>query len=460
MAEDKKQKIFYADIASGLNGCNFGLSPCVESILYNNCHNPVRFPFWAFTSNGEFGREWIREDEYCRETEKVWRLANKPGGLRKFSSLLRSNIRRAEGLKKHVWKLLPRLENLNSEQLLKAYDNFVKKYNFYFGLGVLTFVYESVLSEKFLALLASNGRSVGSLQSILKNPYRSFMIDSEEELKAIKKEKDKEKRAKLITRYLEDFYFIQSDYHVGPVIDRKYVRDKIKGVDETKIKPASKSKVRLSKEETRIAKLLQLTEAIRDTRKKTNQIGLYGLFRFLEEASRRSRLPLKLCRRAFWFEYRALLENPRSIVQTLKERVLSSFIFEKGKCYYLGYNALRERRAVVSNSVLAGAPASPGYRKGRARIVLGRNHFSKVRSGDILVSTMTRPEFLPVMKKAGAIITEEGGITSHAAVVARELGIPCLVGIKNLTRLIRDGDLVEVDADHGRIRKLNLMKNK
>ena len=67
---------------------------------------------------------------------------------------------------------------------------------------------------------------------------------------------------------------------------------------------------------------------------------------------------------------------------------------------------------------------------------------------------MTRPEFVPLMKKAGGIITNEGGITSHAAIISRELGIPCIIGTKIATKVLHDGDLVEVDADNGVVRIL------
>jgi len=74
------------------------------------------------------------------------------------------------------------------------------------------------------------------------------------------------------------------------------------------------------------------------------------------------------------------------------------------------------------------------------------------QQGDILVTSMTRIEFVPLMKKALAIITDEGGIACHAAIVSRELGIPCLIGTKIATQVLKDGDLVEVDADKGIIR--------
>jgi len=62
---------------------------------------------------------------------------------------------------------------------------------------------------------------------------------------------------------------------------------------------------------------------------------------------------------------------------------------------------------------------------------------------------MTQPEFLPAMKKASAIITDEGGLTCHAAIISRELGIPCIIGTKIATKVFKDGDIVEVDATRG-----------
>ncbi len=90
---------------------------------------------------------------------------------------------------------------------------------------------------------------------------------------------------------------------------------------------------------------------------------------------------------------------------------------------------------------------------GEVCIVLNvdRDPFAK---GKILVTSMTRPEFLPLMRKAKAIITDEGGVTSHAAVIARELGIPCIIGTRAATSLLRDGDRVHMDLKEGTIRKL------
>lgn len=110
-----------------------------------------------------------------------------------------------------------------------------------------------------------------------------------------------------------------------------------------------------------------------------------------------------------------------------------------------------------SNLKLSGRVVSHGSATGRVKMVnstqLNAIHFSK---GDILVCEMTTPDFVYLMKKAGAIITNQGGILCHAAIVSRELKVPCIVGVKNATSILKDGDLVEVDAFNGVVRKLEV----
>jgi phosphoenolpyruvate synthase/pyruvate phosphate dikinase len=91
---------------------------------------------------------------------------------------------------------------------------------------------------------------------------------------------------------------------------------------------------------------------------------------------------------------------------------------------------------------------------GRVRVIFDPK-ISDMKTGDILVTSMTRPEFLPLMQKAGAFITDEGGITCHAAIVAREMGKPCIIGTRIATKILHDGDLVEVDAKKGVIKILD-----
>ncbi|MBI5226037.1 hypothetical protein HY994_02235 [Candidatus Micrarchaeota archaeon] len=101
-----------------------------------------------------------------------------------------------------------------------------------------------------------------------------------------------------------------------------------------------------------------------------------------------------------------------------------------------------------------GVSAYPGKVSGIARVVNHVGELDKVKAGDILVTLNTTPTFILAMKRSAAIVTDEGGITCHAAIVSRELGIPCIIGTKSGTRLIQDGSHIEVDATKGTVTKL------
>lgn len=105
-----------------------------------------------------------------------------------------------------------------------------------------------------------------------------------------------------------------------------------------------------------------------------------------------------------------------------------------------------------------GNVACQGYAKGKAKIIFKLSDLKKIKKGDVLVAPMTTPEMIPALKKAVAIVTDEGGITCHAAIVSREMKIPCIIGTINATQLLKDGDLVAVDANNGVVRILKMAK--
>ncbi len=107
---------------------------------------------------------------------------------------------------------------------------------------------------------------------------------------------------------------------------------------------------------------------------------------------------------------------------------------------------------VVKENQLKGVIASKGIACGVVRIVLTDKDFEKFKEGDVMVAPWTEPKFTSYMKLASAIVTDEGGLTSHAAIVSRELRIPCVIGTKNATKVLKDGDMVEVDANTGVVR--------
>lgn len=119
--------------------------------------------------------------------------------------------------------------------------------------------------------------------------------------------------------------------------------------------------------------------------------------------------------------------------------------------------AVKAAAKVISGKlILQGEPASPGVVTGIVNILKSAKEIGKIKRGDILVTDMTTPDFVPAMKKAVAIVTNKGGQTSHAAIVSRELGVPCVVGTKTATSTLKQGRVITVDGAAGKVYESNL----
>jgi phosphohistidine swiveling domain-containing protein len=146
---------------------------------------------------------------------------------------------------------------------------------------------------------------------------------------------------------------------------------------------------------------------------------------------------------------------------TLDERRQGSALLLDGDrfCLLTG-DLLRRKEAEVEQGEAAapteirGMVVCRGKARGRVAVVHDSSELGKVQEGDILVTGMTTPDYIPALRKAAAFVTDEGGVTCHAAIVARELKKPCIVGTKVATRRLTEGTLVEVDADSGWVRPL------
>ena len=103
---------------------------------------------------------------------------------------------------------------------------------------------------------------------------------------------------------------------------------------------------------------------------------------------------------------------------------------------------------------ITGTIGNKGRAEGRVKVILNVDEFHKMEPGDVLVTTMTTPDFVILMQKASAIVTDIGGLLSHAAIISREINKPCIIGAKIATTVLKDNDLVEVDANEGVVRIL------
>ncbi|MCD4760577.1 hypothetical protein K8R42_01640 [bacterium] len=145
--------------------------------------------------------------------------------------------------------------------------------------------------------------------------------------------------------------------------------------------------------------------------------------------------------------------------QELAKRRNSYYVYwdkdKKDLFFYYGNVEKLEQKDNKNIKELEGTVAYEGKIKGKVKIVNLVEEMDKFEEGDILVSLNLNPALMPIIKKSAAIVSDEGGMICHAAIVSRELGIPCVIGTNVATKVLKDGDLVEVDANNGIIKKLN-----
>lgn len=184
-------------------------------------------------------------------------------------------------------------------------------------------------------------------------------------------------------------------------------------------------------------------------------------FRVTREMSRQIKVPREVLLHATPSEILAASSGNKVNWKRIAERQEGALFWwtKSGVTIYTG-RAVRTLEPEIFYGItsaqkeLRGTPAMRGLVQGRVRIVRGINEIRAFRPGEILVANNTTPEFVPAMKKAAAIVAEQGGMTIHAAIIARELKIPCIVGTKIATQVLKDGDRVEVDAERGIVKKL------
>src|SRR3989344_7981583 len=142
-------------------------------------------------------------------------------------------------------------------------------------------------------------------------------------------------------------------------------------------------------------------------------------------------------------------KSPQDIEWALEGKEL--FIVQTRAITTLGLREKVQSKTIKGDqkAVASGLAASPGIITGVVRIIPSVEQITKAKQGEIIATTMTTPDWVPIMRKSSAIITDEGGSTCHAAIVSRELGIPCVVGTEKATKILEDNDLITVDGFDG-----------
>ncbi len=194
--------------------------------------------------------------------------------------------------------------------------------------------------------------------------------------------------------------------------------------------------------------------------------GFYCIDPLLKEAAKRMGISLGQLRRLTPYELVDAIRARKADANVLNERFGYSLYYTdalKPAVRVLSGKAARDFMAGLdweevkhdaAASELKGYCACPGTARGVVKLVERAGQMEKMPQGDILVAHSTNPDIVPAMTKAAAIVTDLGGITCHAAIISRELGIPCVIGTKSATKVLHDGDVVEVDATNGVVRRI------
>lgn len=247
------------------------------------------------------------------------------------------------------------------------------------------------------------------------------------------------------------------------------VKEEIKKIESIpqKNKSAKELLIKDLKLSDEITTLLTISDDFtywQDERKKATYLYIHYGCVLLEEIGKRINISLHELKYMTSTELLLLLEGKITISgKELQQRIKNCVyywnkdefecIIDKGEIEQLK-KIIQKKEDYSMIKELKGLCASSGKAKGKVKIITSATECGKVEKGDILVAVMTRPDYITGMKKAAAIVTNEGGVTCHAAIVSRELNIPCIIGTKIATEVLKEGMVVEVDANIGVVRIL------
>ena len=318
--------------------------------------------------------------------------------------------------------------------------------------------------------------------NMLSHPEEQTVLNLERELflKICMDIADGKSPEKDIARYIKEFFWMKTDFYKAEEItpsllmslEQKELEEKGKsGIEQelASIKSNYKrlhderamlqNRIKLSSEDEHDLVFAEKTILWIDRRKLGMMKHFYYFLTFVADIAKLAGMPYAELSRYSVEDLKCLLQDGTKVkADEITKREHGIFCLqEKGKekQVFLGSDAEELFQTYLNRlqggGVIKGQVASKGKEKvfrGVARVVLQPDGHT-FNEGEILVTSMTRVEFLSLMRKAKAIITDEGGIACHAAIISRELGIPCIIGVKVGTHALKDGDMIEMDMEKG-----------
>ena len=470
--------------------------------LYNNYKKEINLPVdkldYLFTSSGKGYVKSVQKKKILRE--------------------LRANSKNKEDYLRHVLKrTLERIKELDNfannikidgKTTNKELINLWKKFDEIF-LTVIPWFYipwyiteENILSDKVKRKLLKYKREIENITSFdnalmaLIFPTKKALFQKEQEyflklVKIAKNNKDFKKNKSFIKEakiYLERYSWMKT-YLILPIepLGMKELMDKINDALKNKFiekyqtqrskrlkdKKLADKVIKKIEKDKELIHLIELTQEFGWLLTFSTEQALTAtskLIPFFKKIAERIRIPYSQWVYLTSKEITDILDGNLTVSNAeLRKRQLGHvFLMNNGVQKILTGSKGSEVSKWIDKNIgsidkeiteFKGQTASPGIIKGKVKIILFAKDAYLIKRGEILVCSMTSPDYISAMKKSAAILTDEGGLLSHAAIVSRELGVPCIVGTKIATRILKDGDLVEVDANKGivKILKKNLI---
>lgn len=371
---------------------------------------------------------------------------------------------------------------LSNDKLAETYRNFSKIYFNWFAvtmsLELATVTLEPMLGAKLKEYYKNaDEKTYNKAFSILTSPLvLTFYRQEQKDLLTILTSPTKQQE-KMLKQHQQQYYWIYNSYLEGKILDIQYFKTELRKANKTNYKKILKdinvysklikqektnifSDIHPSKNFLELTTLVETFSAMQDERKMYNFKAEHYLQEFVHAFSSKTNLDPASLKLFILNELQDALFTQDT--QTINERRICFVLncTDKEIIHCDGQNARSIANQYlegtnVNQTVIQGTVASTGthpYFRGTAKIVLTIDEIEKINLGDILITTMTSPDFVIGMKKAGAIITDTGGMLSHAAIVSREFKKPCIVGTEIATKVIHDGDIVELHCGKGTIK--------
>lgn len=389
---------------------------------------------------------------WCCKEEEFYSLGAKLlkvyKSKQKEQEMVRGLSKRAESLKAIEDQIdKTDLFKLTDNELINLYFKLHDSFVDYYGIGAMD---EPLSMEAEAELKRLTKLSDSEIAHLTMPDQLSYSQEAENYLL----------KTKDIEGFIKKYYWIENNYSGSKVLSNGDVIKRLKEIKPAKIH-TKQDIADLNPEAKRLVELLKNFTSYQDDRKRNILIYLHFLEKILSEVSKRSEINMDILRDTF----------PEELAGILKEKISADFIKNRRKnCCIVWKKSAKKPRIlnakgsrkwedkfaikIDQSQIIKGNCASKGKVTGKVRILLNASENDKLKEGEILVTFMTSPDFMSAVKRSAGLITNLGGITSHAAIISRELGIPCIVGTKNATEILKTGDLVELNADKGEVRIL------